>query len=237
VFFQLSRHRTAALKASFYFGPMSTMASHVGASPTWEKMWGNGLAKGQAFDTGGPSECLLRVMDKLPKGGRALVPGGGRGYDAHALVVEGGMASAVTLDLSTTASEAATAWLSAQPAAAVEVRTGDFFKDDFGLFDVIWDCTFLCALQREVRDAWAERTVSLLQPGGELVTLVFPITAGKPPEAGPPFPLTVELVEGLLEKQGMVKVEVIEMEPGVHMKKMAGVGNTVVRWRRRGEEA
>jgi hypothetical protein len=83
----------------------------------------------------------------------------------------------------------------------------------------------------------AERTVSLLKPGGELVTLVFPITADKPPDAGPPFPLTVELVEGLLEKQDMVKVEVIEMEPGVHMKKkeMAGFGNTVVRWRRREE--
>jgi hypothetical protein len=140
------------------------MAEHIGASPMWEKMWGNGLAEGQAFDTGGASECLLRVMDKLPKGGRALVPGGGRGYDALALV-EGGMASAVTLDLSKTAGEAAAAWLAQQSAtaaaASVEVVTGDFFKDDFGLFDVIWDCTFLCALPRDVRDEWVGSHVPL----------------------------------------------------------------------------
>jgi len=37
------------------------------------------------------------------------------------------------------------------------------------------DCTFLCAIPPEQRARWAERCDELVRPGGELVTLIFPV--------------------------------------------------------------
>ena len=201
-------------------------------------MWGKGLAPGAAFDTGGPSKALLSVLPKL-KAGRCFVPGAGRAYDAHLLAGSGdGRAREVlALDLSATACREANAWLASQPAPAegsVTVKEGDFFLDPgLGKFDVIWDCTFLCALDPSVRAQWAARQSDLLNPCGQLVTLIFPIAPEK--VGGPPYALTVELVESLLKPLGFVSVDQIDLPAGTHMPTMP-FGNTVVVWKKKEEQ-
>ena len=37
---------------------------------------------------------------------------------------------------------------------------------------MIYDCTFLCAIQPEMRQQWAAQHAALLKPDGELVTLM-----------------------------------------------------------------
>jgi hypothetical protein len=59
-----------------------------------------------------------------------------------------------------------------------------------------------CALPPQARRAWAEAWARHLAPGGELVTLIFPVDPGADPDAGPPFPVTPELYESLLLAAG-----------------------------------
>jgi hypothetical protein len=69
-----------------------------------------------------------------------------------------------------------------------------------GGFDLIYDYTFLCALDPRERARWAQTMRRLLKPGGgELITLIFPIGdyAG-----GPPHAMSQALVEGLLKQEG-----------------------------------
>lgn len=59
-----------------------------------------------------------------------------------------------------------------------------------------------CALPPQARRAWAEAWGRHLAPGGTLVTLIFPVDPAADPNAGPPFPVTPELYEGLLLPAG-----------------------------------
>ncbi len=132
---------------------------------------------------------------------RILVPGCGRGYD----VVNAAKANfdALGVDISETAVKAAEAFRDSQGALSGQAvfSTTDFFllQEPTG-FDLIFDYTFLCAIDPSSREAWAKTMKRLLKPGGELVTLIYPI--GKQDPSGPPYPMTTELVRGLLEPQG-----------------------------------
>eukprot|EP00438_Fugacium_kawagutii_P007488 Skav230113 [mRNA] locus=scaffold283:259459:262528:- [translate_table: standard] len=129
-----------------------------------------GLKPKEKFDVGEPSPTLTEVLALKTlgdcKGKRALVPGCGRAYDAVALA-EYGFDSVVAVDLSATAVEAAKTFLSeSKSPAASKIEASA---------DVIWDCTFLCALDPSVRAAWAKQTRSLLKADGTLLTCIFPI--------------------------------------------------------------
>lgn len=104
----------------------------------------------------------------------------------------------------------------------IQFIIGDFFHEDFlaaiasttthgddintipttdEKFDLIFDYTFLCALPRELRPAWAKRMSELLAPDGFLVCLEWPLQKS-PKEGGPPHGLSAELYEELLRKPG-----------------------------------
>jgi hypothetical protein len=95
----------------------------------------------------------------------------------------------------------------------VDVQEADFFSADLvptlGQFDVVYDCTFLCAIQPDMRKAWAEQMNKLLQAEGELITLIFP--NGPLGSTGPPFTINEELVRSLLEPYGFKAIEVTEV--------------------------
>ena len=96
------------------------------------------------------------------------------------------------------------------------VQEGDFFGAEVatslgGQFDVIYDCTFLCAIQPDQRAAWADQMNALLSPEGELSTLIFP--NGPLGSTGPPFTINQELVASLLGPLGFVAVESEEVPP------------------------
>ena len=82
-------------------------------------------------------------------------------------LAEHGFETVVALDLSPAACKAATEEIGASTSKArgrIDVRCGDFF-DLTGQYDFIWDNTFLCALEPEVRERWARQMKALLAPG------------------------------------------------------------------------
>jgi len=199
----------------------------------WEAMWSAGIGKGQAFDVDGPSRTLLGALARTKyapaPGLRALVPGCGRAYDAIELA-RAGFDSVTAIDLSATACEAAREELkvisasSAECAALVnkvDIVCTNFFTHS-GEYDLIWDCTFLCALDPSVREEWAVKSKNLLRPDGTLLTCIFPIGA---PPGGPPFELTVPIVEGLLKPIGFDAVEIHEKLPPQEQHKPGGAAN------------
>ncbi|CAN0131527.1 unnamed protein product, partial [Hapterophycus canaliculatus] len=112
----------------------------------------------------------------------------------------------------------------------VEFRSGDFFEfspEQEGKFDVILDYTFLCALDPSAREDWADHTVSLLHPDGELVTLIFPIVEK---EGGPPYALSESLVSNLLIPRGLKAVHLEKLPPSLCHKMREGK-TALGRWR------
>jgi SAM-dependent methyltransferase len=183
----------------------------------WEGMWSRGLARGQAFDANQPEPALVALMERhtLPTG-RALVPGCGRGYSVVQLASP--ERTALGLDIAPTGVAAARDLMAemvggSELESQVDVQEADFFSADLvptlGQFDVVYDCTFLCAIQPDMRKAWAEQMNKLLQAEGELITLIFP--NGPLGSTGPPFTINEELVRSLLEPHGFKAIEVTEV--------------------------
>lgn len=111
---------------------------------------------------------------------RILIPGGGNGYEAGYLA-EKGFKNTVLLD-----------WSQA-PLDAFGVQNVDFPHDnlvceDFflhnGQYDLVFEQTFFCAIDPNLRAAYAKKMHQLLVPGGKLVGVLFNITFAK---EGPPF--------------------------------------------------
>lgn len=190
---------------------------------SWEDAWKEGRT---GWDAGGSPPILKRLVEsgELPTG-RVLVPGCGSGYDAFTLSGQG--RHALGLDLAPSAAERfklvrESRGISKEDAS---ILVGDFFEFDAGdRFDLVWDYTFLCAIPREMRQAWAARMAAIIKPGGSLICLVFPVDPTRPIDQGPPFPLTPELVSDLLahdfEAVSMEKVEV--SNPGREGKEWLG---------------
>ncbi len=182
-----------------------------------EKKWEDAWREGQVgWDAGDSPPILHRLVEEqlLPKG-RALVPGCGAGYDVVTLA--GPERHVVGLDGAPTAKQRFDEVLAASDVADDEVtyRTGDFF--DFSPaepFDLVWDYTFLCAIEPNIRPDWARQMSKLIRPGGQLVALLFPIiddevTFQEMMDAGPPFPLIPQEIEELLAED----FEALSVEP------------------------
>jgi hypothetical protein len=167
----------------------------------WESLW-------QAGDTGwdaGKSPPALEELVRegsLPQG-KVLVPGCGAGHDVLTLAGQG--RTVLGLDLAPTARSRFEQLRSARgiPAEQASVLSADFFSlDPQGHFDLVWDYTFLCALDPGQRERWAGHVAELLAPEGELITLIFPVppeaSQARRPESGPPFFLHPEQMRELL---------------------------------------
>lgn len=206
-----------ALRAGAEFSPRPRLPPEP-----WEKMWSRGLRPGDAFDVGGVSGALASYLKRTPRppaNSTALVPGCGRAYDALALARHG-FDRVVAVDIAPTAVRAAQAFLEIHADGydeggpyyvqiegtrftKIEVYEVDFFEGR-EQFDFIWDCTFLCALDPALREAWARKQRDMLAEGGTLLTCVFPICEKV---GGPPYALSVPLVTELLQPLGLEAVE------------------------------
>jgi SAM-dependent methyltransferase len=171
-------------------------------NPRWHNMWNAGLLPGQAFDACGPSPALLKIVEEqsIIQSGRCLVPGCGRAYDLAALCSESRYVLGV--DIAEQAVVAANEWLSQQnlPVGMYEAKLQNFFDlDQNDKFDLIYDYTFLCALDPTIRTDWATKMSDLVKPGGELITLIYPIYPDDYERTGgPPFRVSLRLLEELL---------------------------------------
>ncbi|KDO51605.1 hypothetical protein CISIN_1g024021mg [Citrus sinensis] len=178
---------------------------HIESSGGWEKCWEEGLTP---WDIGQPAPIIVHLHQSgaLPKG-RALVPGCGTGYDVVA------MASperyVVGLEISDIAIKKAEELSSSLPNA----KFVSFLKADFftwcptELFDLIFDYTFFCAIEPEMRAAWAQKIKDFLKPDGELITLMFPISDHV---GGPPYKVSVSDYEEVLQPMGFQAISIVD---------------------------
>ena len=184
----------------------------------WEEMWsrGGGLKQGQAFDASGPLPFITYLFDNnlVPKGS-GIIPGCGRGYAVKAFSRDG--RNILGLEISNTAANAAKEYLSTVPqcqSSSFKISGGSFFEYIEGeKFDFAYDYTFLCAIAPSQRQAWAQKYAQILKPNGHLMTAVFPIGGDVNSSAGPPYAMSVELVQLLLGPHGFRKI--FEKELGV----------------------
>ena len=151
-----------------------------------------------AANTGFVPELL--ETKKTQGGARVLVPGCGRGYALETLSSTFDSKNVVGLEVSETARRACEAYQT-ERASKAKCIVDDFFthaipSDDDRKYDVVYDCTFLCAIQPKQRTQWAEQMKMLTKKGSRLISVVFPLGDF---EGGPPFALSPELVTSLLQ--------------------------------------
>lgn len=190
----------------------------------WEKCWEQGLTP---WDLGKPTPILqqLHQMGALPKG-RALVPGCGMGYDVVSIACP--ERYVVGIDISEIALNRAVQLFSSSPNANHFI----FLKEDFftwhptELFDLIFDYTFFCAIEPEMRVAWAEQMSGLLRPDGELITLMFPISDHV---GGPPYKVSISDYEEVLCPMGFEAISIMDNELAVGPRKGK---EKIGRWRK-----
>lgn len=172
---------------------------------TWESAWSEGRT---GWDAGASAPALeehLAGMERPGPKSRALVPGCGSGYDVFALARAGFKAHGV--DIAPTAAQRFEMLRQQEhlgPAQAM-IHTGNFFEaEGLGRFDVIFDYTFLCAIEPDRRPDWVARMIELLKEDGELWTLIFPVDPDDPTPStseddGPPYRMHPAVVAELLE--------------------------------------
>lgn len=177
----------------------------------WETHWATGDTP---WDAGAPEPGLMAWLAQHGARitGRVLVPGCGAGYSAAALASAERRVTGLDLAPSS-ASRFAEVATRAGVQHYVEHVVGDFFEAKLGApFELVYDYTFLCAIPLAMRERWAARMAQLLRPGGTLLCMVFPITTPPPGYQGPPWPVSVAEVRGLLASE----FHVVSETPSTH---------------------
>ncbi|XP_050256862.1 probable thiol methyltransferase 2 isoform X1 [Quercus robur] len=200
---------------------------HKESTDGWEKSWEQGVTP---WDLGQPTPILVHLHQTgaLPKG-RALVPGCGSGYDVAAIACP--ERYVVGLDISDIAIKKAVELSSSLPNASYfNFLKADFFTwNPSELFDLILDYTFFCAIEPDMRLAWAQRIRDLLKPGGELITLMFPISDHV---GGPPFKVSISDYEEVLLPMGFMAVSIVDNELAIGPRKLLQGREKLGRWKR-----
>ncbi len=161
-------------------------------------------------------QARIESGELLPRqaGARAYVPGCGRGHDAMALARAGWRVTAVDIvgDLGGPLRR------ELEPLGG-EFHVGDALHPETGPFDLIWEHTFLCAIQPEERPSWVSMMRRSLVPGGHLAVLVFP--ADKTADlGGPPWGYDVTSLEKWLGEDFEL-LESAEVDPELEPRQWA----------------
>lgn len=147
-----------------------------------EAYWNNRYKENDfGWDAGVITTPLKTYFDQLSdKSISILIPGAGNSYEAEYLL-NNGFKNVFVLDFAD------------EPLKNIKERCPDFplsqlIQDDFfkhkGQYDLIVEQTFFCAINPELRGAYAKHMNELLVPNGQLVGLLFNTVFEK---AGPPF--------------------------------------------------
>jgi methyl halide transferase len=132
------------------------------------------------WDAGAITPPLKKYFDGLKnKSSAILIPGCGNSYEAVYLVQQG-FTNITLIDISTTLCQRLQQKFSDVP--AIKIICADFFTHT-GQYDLIVEQTFFCALNPQLRQAYATQMHRLLKPGGKLAGLLF----NRQFEGGPPF--------------------------------------------------
>jgi SAM-dependent methyltransferase len=145
--------------------------------------WNNRYLQQQTgWDIGSVAPPLKEYIDQLiDKNISILIPGCGNAYEA-AYLLQQGFKNVTLVDIAPAATAAVEDKLSTYINNGLQIITGDFF-DLKTTYDLILEQTFFCALDPTLRSAYVEKMVSLLNPDGKIVGLLF----NRHFEGGPPF--------------------------------------------------
>ncbi|MEM9051108.1 MAG: methyltransferase domain-containing protein [Bacteroidota bacterium] len=146
----------------------------------WQSRWEAGST---GWDIGYASPALVDFAKTFDdKEIKILIPGCGNGYEAEELH-KLGYKNTFVLDVAPGAFDSLKNRYREYPDA--NMILGDFFEFD-GQFDLILEQTFFCALNPNLRRAYAEKMIELLKPGGTLAGLLFdaPLFTDHPPFGG-----------------------------------------------------
>jgi len=135
------------------------------------------------WDLGEISPPLKAYFDGLTnKDLKILIPGGGNSHEAEYLH-NNGFKHVYVIDLSKTALENLKLRVPSFPEN--HLIHGDFFDIDM-VFDIIMEQTFFCAINPNLRHAYAEKAFNLLNKTGQIIGLLFdaPLNETRPPFGG-----------------------------------------------------
>jgi SAM-dependent methyltransferase len=142
------------------------------------------------WDAGRVQQALIAFAGKLNAGSRVLIPGCGSAYEAYFMADSG--FDVLAIDFSEAAVDAARRNLACFPGI---VQQADFFEfGPVGLFDVIYERAFLCALPRRIWASYSSRAADLLPAGGLLAGYFYFDESVK----GPPFGTNSDQLKALL---------------------------------------
>ncbi|KAH9926432.1 S-adenosyl-L-methionine-dependent methyltransferase [Fomitopsis serialis] len=199
-------------------------------SAGWDKAWQQNVTPWDAGQSQPPLRDLLESDEvDLPRSGRALVPGCGRGYDVILIATALGLET-TGLDISPVALEAARAHAASSglPAGTkVNFEGWDFFTlapSPGEQYDLIYDYTFFVAIQPSRRPEWGRQMSALVKSGGYLITLAWPL-APEPYESGPPH---YSKPEHYAEVLGDGWEKVLDKEPEHSLERHVGCERLIV---------
>ncbi|MFN8263694.1 MAG: methyltransferase domain-containing protein [Chitinophagales bacterium] len=152
--------------------------SHLDAT-FWDNLWQNKIT---GWDLNAVSPPLQLYFDSMTcKNKSILIPGCGNAYEAIFLL-ENGFKNVTVIDIAPTLVQQLLSKLAKYAGKELTIICGDFFKHT-GQYDFIIEQTFFCALDRNLRTAYAIKMKELLKETGKLAGLLF----DKEFKDGPPF--------------------------------------------------
>lgn len=172
----------------------------------WDTQWEQQKI---GWDLGSVSPAIAAYMDQYAdKAAAILIPGCGNAHEA-AYLVEQNFTNITLIDISPTAVKLLQQKF--KNAAEITIICEDFFQHQ-GKYDLIIEQTFFCAIAPDRRNAYADKTASLLNPGGKIIGLLFDRIFT---QTGPPF-------------GGTVSEYLSIFQPHFEIKKMEACANSVV---------
>ena len=143
------------------------------------------INKDTRWDLGEISRPIKEYVDQLEdRDISILIPGGGNSHEAE-YIFNIGFKNTHVVDISPLAVSNFIKRVPSYPKQ--QIINHDFFEFE-GSYDLIIEQTFFCAIDRDLRPAYAKQMASLLQAGGKLVGLLFnaPLYEDHPPYGGCP---------------------------------------------------
>ncbi len=174
---------------------------NAGQKEFWEQRYQQAET---AWNIGKPHPLLHKLMARLcqivavvPEGnlGRVLVPGAGHAHCAAYWAEQGYDTDAI--DIAPSAISLARETYAKIP--QLRIQLADIFAAPFPpeTFDVVYDRAMLCALPPDMRTKYIQAVTGMLKKGGVFAIISF---ADIDREGGPPWPLTLLDLSGLLRK-------------------------------------
>lgn len=149
-----------------------------------EEFWDNRYKENNiGWDLGEISTPIKIYIDQLTnKNARILIPGGGNSYEAEYLH-KNGFKNVFVVDMSKTALENIKKRVPTFPSE--NLIYSNFFDLDT-TFDLVFEQTFFCALNPNLREDYVRKMTEVLSENGKIVGLLFkvPLNEDHPPFGG-----------------------------------------------------